>query len=589
MPEAGQVVGGRYRLVRPLGEGGMASVWAAEHMTMGNLLAIKIISPELLQYPVAIARFNREARAAAKLRSPYVVQMFDHDVDPVLGPFIAMEVLEGESLSERLDRERTLPPQELSRIMLQVGKGLMRAHAAGIVHRDIKPENIFLTVDEDDGEIAKILDFGVAKADSPLNIKEGGKTVAGTLLGTLNYMSPEQAQGREVNHLTDLWALGVIAFEALVGRRPFDEEAPGALIMQICGHPMPVPSRVNAGVPPEFDTFFAKACNRDPSRRFQSSQELSLALADVCEVERLSLSDIMISALPAYRPISSDGMGAAGRDVVSSLQLRAAPVGQAPIDPMDGAPESASGRKRRVLQIVESIPPPALPESEVQLIPSDPPDDIPIEIESDPEYYVTNGTATVGPVTIETLRQGWEAGNVVAEAQVWAHSWSSWRPVADVLSVFPEKPKRRASRDGLLSLGPIAAPPAGAPPPPVRSLVAATLPAPVTAVRPSPGKKRTQEPMYYVVHGAVSVGPVRASVLRRGLQDNKVPKTALLWRTGWHEWKTADLAAKELEAWEPAPADLLNDLPGLEAVGMRSRPPPTAPPTITPNRRGQSK
>ena len=105
MPEAGQIVGGRYRLVRPLGEGGMATVWAAEHMTMGNLVAVKIISPELLQYDVAIARFNREARAAAKLRSPYVVQLFDHDVDPVAGPYIAMELLEGESLADRLDQQ----------------------------------------------------------------------------------------------------------------------------------------------------------------------------------------------------------------------------------------------------------------------------------------------------------------------------------------------------------------------------------------------------------------------------------------------------------------------------------------------------
>ncbi|MBI5535924.1 MAG: protein kinase [Deltaproteobacteria bacterium] len=579
MPVAGQVVGGRYRLVRPLGEGGMASVWAAEHLTMGNLVALKIISPELLQHPVAIARFNREARAAAKLRTPYVVQIYDHDVDPELGPYIAMEMLEGESLADRLDRERILPPIEISRILTQVGKGLMRAHAAGIVHRDLKPDNIFLSVDEDDGEMAKVLDFGVAKADSPLAIKESSKTVAGTLLGTLNYMSPEQAQGRDVNHLSDLWALGVIAFESLTGRRPFDEDAPGALVMEICAHPMPVPSKFYKDLPPGFDAWFAHACNRDPALRFQSAAELTRALAEVCDPDQQAVFDAVSGSFPVHRPLSVDPMTA-----------------NLPIPDIDPPQETNTGRKRLVLEIVDSMPPPPM-DAPAKSIPSEVPtlgpDDLEVveDLEVPQEdYYVTNGTLTIGPVTFDVLKAGYEAGDVGFDASAWTEGWDEWKPLTEALQIPSDKQKRRVLREALLNLGPAAKPPAEAPAPPVRSLLLGALaPPPISAVRPAPAKKRGQEPVYYLAEGTVSVGPVRASTLHRGLLDDKVPAGAVLWRSGWHEWKAPAEAKSEVEAWEAAPASALRDLPGLDALGKRSLPPPTAPPTIAPNLRGRSK
>lgn len=407
MPDAGEILGGRYRLVRPLGEGGMATIWAAEHLTMGNLVAVKIISAELVDCELAISRFTREARAAAKLRSPYVVQLFDHDVDPANGPYIAMELLEGENLADRLEREVTLSTALLSRIMQQVGRGLSRAHAAGIVHRDMKPDNIFLAVDDEGVETAKILDFGVAKADSPFQLRKN-KTVAGALVGTLSYMSPEQAQGREVDHRTDLWALGVIAFEALVGARPFDDEAAGAIVMRICAHPIPKPSSINPGVPPGFDAWFAKACHREVSERFGSAEELAESLAEVCDAEVLCVEDVVEELPPPPSP--------------ATITI--------------ATPRSVPGwRKRPVLQLVDSeLPPP--PET-----------DIPIEVDLAPDYFVSDGAVTVGPVGLETVKVGYHEGYVPIDALLWTEEWPKWRRAIAVFEEVPGHGKERTVQD----------------------------------------------------------------------------------------------------------------------------------------------
>ena len=274
--KAGTVIAGRYRLVAPLSRGGMGSVWRAEHLSLGSPIAIKLIDASLVEHPEARARFEREARAAAALRSPHVVQILDHGVDKDL-PFMAMELLEGESLAGRLHRVRTLTPPQTVRVLQDVARAMRKAHEAGIIHRDLKPDNIFL-VRNDDLEIAKVLDFGIAKSQEPFGQWTGG-TRTGALIGTPQYMSPEQTQGQPIDHTTDLWALGVIAFECVCGRLPFPSEKPGELILQICAHPMPVPSKI-ARVPPRFDAWFARACDRDPRGRFSTAKELTDALAE---------------------------------------------------------------------------------------------------------------------------------------------------------------------------------------------------------------------------------------------------------------------------------------------------------------------
>ena len=281
--EPQRVLAGRYRLEERLGSGGMGTIWRAEHLVLQAPVAVKLIESEALRDPDNVGRFLREAKAAAALRSPHVVQIIDHGVDEGI-PFIVMELLEGETLAQRLKRVQRLPPAETARFMAHVGRAVSRAHEAGIVHRDLKPENVFLVPNED-AEIAKVLDFGVAKIEPGVLGPEPTRTRTGSVLGTPYYMSPEQAQGNKaVDHRSDLWSLGVIAFECLTGRRPFYSEGLGDLVLQICVRDIPIPSEITS-VPIGFDAWFERAMMRDPELRFQSAREMTDALREALGVE----------------------------------------------------------------------------------------------------------------------------------------------------------------------------------------------------------------------------------------------------------------------------------------------------------------
>ena len=280
--EAGRILHDRYRLIRPVGHGSQASVWVAEHLALTTTVAVKLIDPELAKKESARERFRREATAAAQLRSAHVVQILDHGIEGDQ-PFIVMELLDGEDLFERLTHRTRITLRETSKIVTQVARALTRAHAAGIIHRDLKPENIFL-VPNDDDEVVKVLDFGVAKFKDPGKAAMQ-RTGLGTLIGTPHYMSPEQVKGiSEIDYRADLWALGVIAFQCVTGDLPFDSEGMGDLLIKISVGEMPVPSKVVPSIPANFDAWFARACDRDPVRRFQSAREMAVALGGVVGV-----------------------------------------------------------------------------------------------------------------------------------------------------------------------------------------------------------------------------------------------------------------------------------------------------------------
>ena len=275
---ANVVIAERFKLNRQLGRGGMGSVWLATHLGLDVPCAVKFIEGENATLPEAHARFEREAKAAAALRSPHVVQILDHGVWQGT-PYIAMELLDGEELGKRLIRLGRLGPPEAVRIVSQVCRALTRAHSVGIVHRDLKPDNIFL-VRDDDREIAKVLDFGIAKATH--GAVDGSNTKTGAMLGTPYYMSPEQAQGtKAVDHRSDLWALAVIVYQMVTGRLPFESEALGDLLVKIIVSPIPIPSEVAPWAPLSFNAWWARAAQRDPAARFQTAKEFadSLALA----------------------------------------------------------------------------------------------------------------------------------------------------------------------------------------------------------------------------------------------------------------------------------------------------------------------
>ena len=297
-PADGRVLAGKYQLLHRLGHGGMGSVWLASHKTLRSPVAIKLMDPAIAANPDALARFLREARAAATLRSPHVVQILDHGVDGDT-PYIAMEVLEGESVADRLRRLGALPPAVTARILTHVARAMARAHEAGIVHRDLKPHNIFL-VENDDEEMAKVLDFGIAKTTlDGLGPSVVAETRTGALMGTLHYMSPEQAEGvKSVDFRTDIWAMGVIAFECLLGRRPFEGETIGTLVLELCSRPLPIPSQFGP-VPAGFDAWFARVCARDPAARFASARDAAADLRRVCQARALAPEEKEAPRLPA--------------------------------------------------------------------------------------------------------------------------------------------------------------------------------------------------------------------------------------------------------------------------------------------------
>jgi eukaryotic-like serine/threonine-protein kinase len=288
---AGTVIAGRYALSRPLSTGSMGTVWLGRHTGLDIPCAVKFIRPSVPLTEELAMRFEREAKAAARLRSQHVVQMLDYGVWEG-APYIAMEYLEGETLAQRLARAGRLSPEATVAILAQVARGLARAHAEGLVHRDLKPDNIFL-VRDDDREVVKLLDFGVVKMPTL-----GKKTQMGTVLGTPSYMSPEQAKGiTELDFRSDLWSLAVVAFECITGTLPFSGPTLVDLLAKIMVAPLILPSDV-AHVPLAFDAWWQRAASRDPASRFAHARELVAALARAFALPPRSLLPRRLSERP---------------------------------------------------------------------------------------------------------------------------------------------------------------------------------------------------------------------------------------------------------------------------------------------------
>jgi serine/threonine protein kinase len=312
----GVVVAGRYRLVRRLATGGMGAVWLAHDNLLDAACALKLVDEEKRDSEEVRVRFEREARAAAQLRGAHVVDVFDHGIWEGIA-YIAMEHLEGEDLAERLERVGRLEYEAVHRIIAQVSRALTRAHALGIVHRDLKPENIFL-VASDDGEVAKVLDFGIARHQE--YSLQDRRTKTGTFMGTPYYMSPEQARGEDVDYRSDLWALGVITWQCLIGKPPFESEALGALLGMIMYDPIPLPSSLDPSLPTAFDQWWQRATSRDREQRFQSAKELSDALGRALALKQPTV----VQSLPprAVQPSSSDGGEVSGAYRAPDVEAR---------------------------------------------------------------------------------------------------------------------------------------------------------------------------------------------------------------------------------------------------------------------------
>jgi serine/threonine-protein kinase len=263
----GRLVGGRYRLIGPLGEGGMATLWRAVDEQLDREVAVKLLRPQYSNDPGFTARFKQEARAAGSLAHPNIVPVYDYGTDAESGgQYIVMQLIDGRDLSAVLAEHGHLEVDDAVRIAIGVAAALEAAHRRGIIHRDVKPGNILIDHD------VKVTDFGIARA-----VSEASMTVTGTTLGSVHYFSPEQARGDEVTGRSDVYSLGIVLYEMLTGRRPFEgDSAAGVALKRLNEDPLPPTAHMT--IPESLSAIVMRALARDPDQRFPDAGAFAEAL-----------------------------------------------------------------------------------------------------------------------------------------------------------------------------------------------------------------------------------------------------------------------------------------------------------------------
>ncbi|HEY3499820.1 MAG TPA: serine/threonine-protein kinase [Polyangiaceae bacterium] len=295
----GASLGDRYRVLQLLGQGGMGRVYAARDLRSGAEVAVKLLRPELVARPRALSRFRREARALVQVESPHVVRVSEVSTLADGTPFFVMERLHGRSLASELGARGKLPLPEAMSYVVQAARGAHAAHRHGIVHRDLKPDNLFL-VDEAGERRVKVLDFGISKFDlaSALRVTETNSS-----LGTPAYMSPEQLRSaKHVDARSDVWSLGVIAYQLVTGRLPFEARDPSALARAVVREPPRPIAELEPGVPAELAAAVMRALRKDPADRPGDAAALAVSLTPFADARALAA----VTSTPEQRaPIPS--------------------------------------------------------------------------------------------------------------------------------------------------------------------------------------------------------------------------------------------------------------------------------------------
>lgn len=270
----GTVVAKRYKLLHRIGEGSMGWVFVAEHVEIGKKVAVKVLRPSLCRLPEAVSRFRREARASTQVGSRHIVDVTDFGTTDTGAVFFVMEYLEGEDLSSTLKREQFLPSSRVVHVLEQMCEALQAAHDTGIIHRDVKPANFYRVTVDGDPDFIKILDFGIARLANP---QDSIVTQTGVVMGTPDFMAPEQAMGKHVDLRADIYSLGASAYALLTGRPPFEgANEYDVIYKQLNDDPAP-PSEVApvaAGVPKWLDRVILKTLRKDPKDRYETMREL---------------------------------------------------------------------------------------------------------------------------------------------------------------------------------------------------------------------------------------------------------------------------------------------------------------------------
>jgi serine/threonine protein kinase len=408
----GDLIAGKYRIGRVLGVGGMGVVVAARHEQLEQMVAIKFVKDDALDNDEAVERFLREARSAARLKSEHVARVLDVGRLETGAPYMVMEFLEGSDLAQALTRDGPMAVDLVAALMLQICEAVAEAHAAGIVHRDLKPENLFLTRTVGGSPKMKVLDFGVSKTSVPMGDPSAKLTRTRAMLGSPLYMAPEQLRSsRDVDSRTDVWSLGVVLFELLSGRSPFEAEAMPELCLKIVGEPPLSLAQLRPAVPPAIVAIVERCLEKDRTKRFDNAAELALALepfapprSSVFSVrpsfEALRNTPGLVSSLPAgsgFPPGSSPSTtsipaawgtegrpssqqappkrrGAAGwivgpllvlgsAAVVYALLPKAGPHGDAATEGPGGTPAAHASPPPPALSELSPLPPPAQSEA----------------------------------------------------------------------------------------------------------------------------------------------------------------------------------------------------------------------------------
>jgi serine/threonine protein kinase len=336
----GQTLAGKYKIEGFLSRGGMGAVYRATHVMLGKPVALKLIRPEIVTSPEVVRRFQREARAASLLSHPNIVTIYDLGQVEDGTLYLAMELCVGMSLKDVIVAEGPLAPRRAVRLCRAIAGALALAHRNRIVHRDLKPHNVMIARDAEGQEIPKLLDFGIAKA-----VETDGATLTSTgmVLGTPRYLSPEQARGLSVDGRSDLYSLGIIFYEMLVGRVPFDDPSvPSLLVKHVAEAPRP-PSELRPDVPSAIESIVLRLLEKDPARRFQSAEDLSAALATLDPA-----APVVNAPMLAAGPIPSPGPRApnAAADVTITDERRVRVLDRRALDPavpIDNAPTLAAG------------------------------------------------------------------------------------------------------------------------------------------------------------------------------------------------------------------------------------------------------
>jgi serine/threonine-protein kinase len=277
----GDLVDGKYRIIRTIGEGGWGIVFEGENVRTFKRVAIKILRTTAAVTKDILTRFEREAQAAGRIGSEHIVEVYDLGTLQDGTHYMVMELLTGEELAARLRSAGTLDPVTVAKIVVQLLDGLKAAHAAGILHRDLKPENLFLVPTRSGEEFVKILDFGISKFNTG---PQASATMTGAVLGSPCYMAPEQARGlKHVDVRTDLYAVGTLMFESLTGRVPFLGDNFNDLMFNIVLAPRPDPRELRADLDPDMALIVVKAMAIEPQQRYQSAEEMSAAVVQWLE------------------------------------------------------------------------------------------------------------------------------------------------------------------------------------------------------------------------------------------------------------------------------------------------------------------